>query len=94
MYAGKIVETGSVDEIFHNAQHPYTQALLAATPTNAEKSGKMKAIDGQPPDPLNLPTGCAFSPRCAYVEERCKKEFPHEKKINAGHLFSCFREID
>ncbi|KAG1649068.1 Oligopeptide transport ATP-binding protein OppD [Nymphon striatum] len=48
----RVVETGSVDEIFHHAQHPYTQALLAATPTNTEKTGKMLAIDGQPPDPL------------------------------------------
>jgi len=94
MYAGKIIETGTVDEIFHNAQHPYTQALLAATPTNTEKSGKMKAIDGQPPDPLNLPKGCAFYPRCAFVEERCKTESPPEKKINIGHFFSCHRDIN
>ncbi len=93
MYAGKMVETGTVDEIFHHAQHPYTQALLAATPTNTEKSGKMTAIDGQPPDPLNLPKGCAFSPRCAFVEERCKTKAPPEKQINADHVFSCHREI-
>ncbi|GAA0412181.1 ABC transporter ATP-binding protein [Cocleimonas flava] len=92
MYAGKIVETGTVDEIFYEAKHPYTQALLAATPTNTEKSGKMLAIDGQPPDPLNLPAGCAFSPRCAFVEERCKTDSPPERKIDAGHLVSCFRE--
>jgi len=93
MYAGKMVETGTVDEIFHHAQHPYTQALLAATPTNTEKSGKMTAIDGQPPDPLNLPKGCAFSSRCAFVEARCKTEAPPEKQINAEHVFSCHREI-
>ncbi len=93
MYAGRMVESGSVEEIFHNPQHPYTQALLAATPTNTEQTGKMMAIDGQPPDPLNLPPGCAFSPRCMYVEERCKTEVPAERSINQDHLFSCHREI-
>ena len=93
MYAGRMVESGSVDEIFYNPQHPYTQALLAATPTNTEKSGKMKAIDGQPPDPLNLPQGCAFSPRCPYAEAYCKTEIPAEKTINGDHLFSCLREV-
>lgn len=93
MYAGKIVETGTVDEIFHHARHPYTQALLAVSPTNTERRGKMIAIDGQPPDPLNLPQGCAFSPRCSVIERCCYTESPREKQINVGHLFRCHREV-
>lgn len=94
MYAGRIVEAGTVGDIFQQARHPYTQALLAATPTNTEKKGKMKAISGQPPDPLHLPPGCAFAPRCAYVEGRCKSEIPEEKVINASHIFTCHRELE
>lgn len=93
MYAGRIVESGTVDEIFNHAKHPYTQALLNATPRNTKQGERMKSVDGQPPDPLNLPAGCAFSPRCEYVMEQCSEQQPRLKVAGLDqHQFSCFRE--
>ena len=94
MYAGRIVESGTIDDIFHRARHPYTQALLAATPQNISKKGRMKSIDGQPPDPLNLPGGCAFHPRCTYADKHCTEQVPIEKSVNIHHQYSCFKEIE
>ena len=94
MYAGRIVESGTIDDIFHHARHPYTQALLAATPQNVSKKGRMKSIDGQPPDPLNLPTGCAFNPRCAFAKPICFEKQPEETSLNSYHQFRCFMGID
>jgi len=92
MYAGKIVERGTVEEIHAHAQHPYTQALLAATPENMRESGRLQTISGQPPNPLHLPTGCAFHPRCAYVEARCKQEQPYEITRSLTHTYACFKQ--
>lgn len=92
MYAGKIVEQGTVSEIHHHAQHPYTQALLAATPENISASGRLQTIEGQPPNPLNLPTGCAFHPRCAYAEARCQQEQPAETPLSTTHTYACFKQ--
>lgn len=94
MYAGKIIETGTVEEIHHYAKHPYTQALLEATPENSEPSGRLKAIDGQPPNPLKLPTGCAFHPRCAYAEAQCQEHQPSSQQITLTHAYACFRAED
>jgi oligopeptide transport system ATP-binding protein len=94
MYAGRIVESGTIDDIFHHARHPYTQALLAATPQNVSKKGRMKSIDGQPPDPLNLPTGCAFNPRCGIAKPICFEEQPGETSLNSHHQYSCFMGVD
>ena len=91
MYAGKIIETGTVEEIHHHAKHPYTQALLATTPENSDQSGRLKAIDGQPPNPLKLPTGCAFHPRCAYAEAQCQKQQPNSQQLTPTHVYACFR---
>ena len=95
MYAGRIVESGTVEQIFHHAKHPYTKALLAATPANSQTNGRLQAIDGQPPDPLNLPTGCAFHPRCAFAEDDCFKQVPELIKLGSGQQFACvFAERD
>lgn len=94
MYAGKIIETGTVEEIHHHAKHPYTQALLEATPENSEPSGRLKAIDGQPPNPLKLPTGCAFHPRCAYATAQCKEHQPSSQQLTPTHAYTCFRVED
>lgn len=68
MYLGKVVETGETNKVLNNPRHPYTRTLLAAT------EGKGIKIVGEPSNPANIPTGCAFHPRCPYVEERCKSE--------------------
>ena len=93
MYAGRIVESGTLNDIFQHAKHPYTQALLNATPHNTEQGERMKAIDGQPPDPLNLPQGCAFSPRCEFVMDQCLSLQPEEEMVGLDHSFSCFRSM-
>ncbi len=94
MYAGKIVEKGTVEEIHTQAKHPYTWALLAATPENISESGRLQTITGSPPNPLNLPTGCAFHPRCAYVEVRCKGEQPQDTILSLTHTYACFKQED
>lgn len=109
MYAGRIVETGSVDDIFYRAAHPYTQALLAATPSAAllnkarldepgddKNQGKrrLQAIDGQPPDPLNLPAGCAFHPRCAYADKPCFSQEPDLQQLASGKQVACWHSLE
>ena len=91
MYAGRIVESGTVDDIFNYAKHPYTQALLNATPHNTKHGERMKSIGGQPPDPLHLPQGCAFNPRCEQVMDQCLAEQPKVQVISAEHSYRCFR---
>ena len=93
MYAGRIVEMGTVDEIFKHAKHPYTQALLNATPQHTKQSSRMQAIDGSPPDPLNLPQGCAFNPRCTQVMDKCLEGQPPLKISKNGHQYRCFLEV-
>ena len=93
MYAGRIVESGTVDDIFNHAKHPYTQALLNATPHNTKQGERMKSIGGQPPDPLHLPQGCAFNPRCEHVMNQCLAEQPEVEVISAGHEYRCFRGL-
>lgn len=89
MYATEIVETGPVQEIFTNPQHPYTRALLAAIPAHAEPGKPLPAIPGQVPSPRALPLGCHFSDRCPLAFERCRKE--HPPCYPAGTGFSrCF----
>ena len=77
MYLGRPVEQGTRDQIFNNPQHPYTKALLSATPM-ADPNQKRERIKlvGELPSPINPPTGCAFHPRCAYADDRCKSEVP------------------
>jgi len=72
MYAGKVVETGTVFELFDNPQHPYTRALLASVPRlDTERQERLVAIPGHPPDLLSMPVGCPFQPRCPEAHDRC-----------------------
>jgi peptide/nickel transport system ATP-binding protein len=73
MYAGRIVEEGSSDVVFEHPQHPYTRALAAAFPTIGDPSSRMRpsGLDGDPPDPQHIPSGCPFHPRCDVAEDRC-----------------------
>jgi peptide/nickel transport system ATP-binding protein len=84
MYAGKIVEVGSVRDMFYNPKHPYTLGLLNAVPPVAGDLFEISSIPGAPPSLLNLPSGCSFHPRCAYARERCTTETPPLYPINGA----------
>ena len=90
---GKIVETGSVRDIFNHPSHPYTEALLASVPKLEEDVDRLYAIEGQPPTLHNLPEGCPFADRCPYVMDRCRDEYPPAFKVTEGHTSACWRLV-
>jgi oligopeptide transport system ATP-binding protein len=91
MYAGKVVEQGTLDDVFYNPQHPYTWGLLRSVPRldNDEKE-ELIPIDGTPPDLIAPPKGCGFAPRCPYAMEVCMEQDPETTKINQGHSAACW----
>ncbi len=92
MYAGKIIETGTAEEIYHNPRHPYTLALLNSVPRlDANERVRLDAIEGLPPDLVNLPEGCSFAPRCKFVYEQCLDETPTLVESKQGHTTACWR---
>ena len=91
MYAGRIVEQGSVRDIFNNPSHPYTEALLASVPRMEEDVDRLYSIEGQPPTLHDLPVGCPFAPRCQYVMDQCREEYPARVTVGEGHHASCWR---
>ena len=90
MYAGRIVETGPVRQIFTSPAHPYTQALLESIPRFGARRERLTAIAGQPPDLAKLAAGCAFAPRCPQAIERCTVDAPPETSVSAGHATRCW----
>ena len=91
MYAGEIVEFGTVEDIFEKKEHhPYTEGLFAAIPNLDSESSRLTPIEGLMPDPTMLPDGCKFHPRCKYATERCRTETPR-KYENEGHCICCHR---
>lgn len=92
MYAGSVVETGAVSEIFSSPKHPYTRALFSSIPRPRKSAGEEKTlapIPGTPPDPLSLPSGCKFNPRCPYAFDRCRTEDPAFRLVEPGHGVAC-----
>lgn len=93
MYAGKIVEKGSVEAIFSQPAHPYTQALLRSLPRlDMDKNKKLIPIDGSPPRPLNRPPGCPFSPRCPKAMRICELQPPPTLSLPEGGEVACWLE--
>ncbi len=91
MYAGEIIEQGTLEDIFSgDRHHPYTVGLFGAIPNINDDTDRLTPIDGLMPDPTDLPKGCSFSPRCPYCTERCREEKPKVYTEN-GHAVSCFR---
>jgi oligopeptide/dipeptide ABC transporter ATP-binding protein len=90
MYAGKIVEHGSVRDIFKRPAHPYTQALLGALPDPLKPAQRLEAIPGRVPSPSMLPPGCAFCARCKYAFEPCPTLPPALFPVATGHGAACF----
>lgn len=95
MYAGRIVESGSSEQVFANPSHPYTLGLLKSVPRLDETKGKrLVPIEGLPPNPINLSIMCAFRPRCPYRTEICDGEpWPELRSLGNGHSISCFMDI-
>ena len=89
MYAGKIAEIGSVEQIFKNPLHPYTKGLLKAVPNPMTKVERLDAIPGTVPNLITPPGGCIFHPRCPFAMEICKKKVPELKEIEDGHFVAC-----
>jgi oligopeptide/dipeptide ABC transporter ATP-binding protein len=91
MYGGKVVETGSVDDIFHNPSHPYTLGLLASLPRANRQVNRLEPIPGQPPSLINLPKGCSFHPRCKMSagRERCRTEVPELVELDGTRSSAC-----
>jgi peptide/nickel transport system ATP-binding protein/oligopeptide transport system ATP-binding protein len=90
MYLGRIVESGPVDEVFGNPQHPYTAALLAAHPEPAPgRRRRAAAVRGERPSPLDIPAGCRFRTRCPYAQERCAAVDPPPDEVAPGHVVRC-----
>lgn len=90
MYAGKIVEEAPVIEIFKNPLHPYTEGLLKSKPVVNKFQEELYTIPGQVPNPLNMPTGCYFNPRCSMAKDICSKIQPSLKEVRPGHKVSCW----
>jgi peptide/nickel transport system ATP-binding protein len=101
MYAGRLVEQGGAQDIFHAPRHPYTYGLVGSFPSMHGTKRRLTGIQGSPPDLRRLPTGCAFHPRCHLADERCKRESPAllpVEPIGPGHhesrLAACWRQLD
>ncbi|MDX2479539.1 MAG: ABC transporter ATP-binding protein [Desulfuromusa sp.] len=89
MYAGSIVETGDVVDVFANPAHPYTRKLLQTVPAIGKNKNRLEFIPGQVPDMSNLPSGCAFQSRCETVMDKCRIESPTETTLNNLHRVVC-----
>ena len=93
MYAGKIIETGTAADVYHNPRHPYTLALLKSVPRlDLPRQAKLDPVEGQPPDLARLGAGCPFRPRCRYAVARCEQENPALEQIGPQHYSACWEK--
>ena len=93
MYAGKIVEPGTAEEIYHNPRHPYTLALLKSVPRlDLPRGAKLDPVDGQPPDLARLDDGCPFRPRCRFAQDGCENDVPPLAEVREKHWSACFEQ--
>ena len=91
MYAGKVVEEAPVSPLFRRPLHPYTEGLMMSIPHLEGKHRRLHVIEGTIPNPLELPTGCRFNPRCPYAEEICRQKEPPLAQVEPGRLAACWR---
>ncbi|WP_312463907.1 ABC transporter ATP-binding protein [Pantoea endophytica] len=91
MYAGQVVESGSVERIFNDPQHPYTIGLMGSIPSLSAREGALATIPGQVPLPENMPAGCRFATRCPFAEIRCHQHRPALRALANDHQVACFR---
>lgn len=91
MYAGQIMETAEVIELFENSRHPYTHGLMESIPKGRSRQGQLIPIPGQPPNLLNLPPGCPFAPRCRHATDACRRERVPLREVAPEHHSACIR---
>lgn len=91
MYAGKVIEEGTVDIIFKNPMHPYTVGLLKSKPVLNQIKNRLYSIPGQVPNPINMPDNCYFNERCEFCHDTCKRKKPTLKYVESNHKVSCFK---
>jgi len=89
MYAGEIIESGTLEDIFDNVKHPYTIGLFGSLPSLDKEVKRLSPIAGLMPDPANLPFGCPFHPRCPQAKIVCSKIHPEAVEIGSGHMVRC-----
>ena len=89
MYAGEIVEYGDLRHIYRNASHPYTEGLFGSLPNLKDQGEELEPIRGMMPDPMHLPEGCAFAPRCPYATEACSASVPYLRPMGGTHFVAC-----
>jgi peptide/nickel transport system ATP-binding protein len=90
MYLGKIMEIGPAHEVAFNPLHPYTRALISAVPSgDPTVKRRVESLKGEPPSPINVPSGCRFHPRCPYAQEICVREIPEDRDMGEGHFVAC-----
>ena len=94
MYAGKVVEKGTAEEIFAHPAHPYTIGLMASKPVVGKKVDALYSIPGKVPNPVNMPDYCYFKDRCEMCVEKCSGEYPHEIALSPTHFVTCYRFAD
>ncbi len=89
MYAGRIVEVGDIFEVFYNTAHPYARALITTAPSLLDRGENKEPIQGTPPDLIELPSGCAFHPRCPYATDLCRSQVPVLRYLDEDHQAAC-----
>lgn len=89
IYAGKIVESATKDQLFESPRHPYTKLLLLSVPDATKRGSRLKAIPGTVPDAEHIPSGCSFHPRCPLAEDRCRHDIPQSFGLADGHMAAC-----
>jgi peptide/nickel transport system ATP-binding protein len=89
MYAGKIIEEGTTEQIFAQPLHPYTQFLINSLPKFGDKSMR-DSVPGSPPSLADLPTGCPFHPRCPHVKDICRQQMPAFHQVDEDHKVACW----
>jgi peptide/nickel transport system ATP-binding protein len=90
MYAGKVIEMGTAEDIFDNPLHPYTIGLQKSKPTVEQKVDELYCIPGFVPNPINMPNYCYFRDRCERCTEKCSGEYPQLVKVSPTHSVSCY----
>ena len=94
MYAGRIVEKGTAQEIFSNPSHPYTIGLMASKPVINKRVDRLYSIPGKVPNPIDMPDYCYFRDRCEMCVEKCQGKYPPEIHLTDTHVVSCYRYWD